>query len=102
MNCQKIGEYTIFFCIVPTFIKLKNLKWIIGDGKMKTNEEKMNEELTELFMNYEKERKRIENEIKDKGLWETFGLDANEHFFKSLKKEVQKKEAAIRLKYGKL
>ena len=55
---------------------------------MKTNEEKMNEELTELFMNYEKERKRIENEIKDKGLWETFGLDANEHFFKSLKKEV--------------
>ena len=47
---------------------------------MKTNEEKMNEELTELFMNYEKERKRIENEIKDKGLWETFGLDANEHF----------------------
>lgn len=25
---------------------------------MKTNEEKMNEELTELFMNYEKERKR--------------------------------------------
>lgn len=48
---------------------------------MKTNEEKMNEELTELFMNYEKERKRIENEIKDKGLWETFGLDANEHFF---------------------
>ena len=40
----------------------------------------MDEELTELFMNYEKERKRIENEIKDKGLWETFGLDANEHF----------------------
>lgn len=32
---------------------------------MKTNEEKMNEELSELFMNYEKERKRIENEIKD-------------------------------------
>ena len=32
---------------------------------MKTNEEKMNEELTELFINYEKERKRIENEIKD-------------------------------------
>ncbi len=28
---------------------------------MKTNEEKMNEELTELFMNYEKERKRILN-----------------------------------------
>ncbi len=78
-------------CIVPIFIKLRKWKWVIGDGKMKTNEEKMNEELTELFMNYEKERKRIENEIKDKGLWETFGLDANEHFFKSLKKEVQKK-----------
>ncbi len=69
---------------------------------MKTSEEKMNEELTELFMNYEKERKRIENEIKDKGLWETFGLDTNEHFFKPLKKEVQKKEAAIRTKYGEL
>lgn len=89
-------------CIVPIFIKLRKWKWVIGDEKMKTNEEKMNEELTELFMNYEKERKRIENEIKDKGLWETFGLDANEHFFKSLKKEVQKKEAAIRSKYGKL
>lgn len=89
-------------CIVPIFIKLRKWKWVIGDGKMKTNEEKMNEELTELFMNYEKERKRIENEIKDKGLWETFGLDANEHFFKSLKKEVQKKEKAIRSKYGKL
>lgn len=49
-----------------------------------------------------KERKRIENEIKDKGLWETFGLDANEHFFKSLKKEVKKKEAAIRTKYEEL
>lgn len=35
---------------------------------MKTNEEKMNEELTELFMNYEKERKRIENEIKDRSI----------------------------------
>ena len=46
---------------------------------MKTNEEKMNEELTELFINYEKERKRIENEIKDKGLWEKFGLDANDY-----------------------
>lgn len=89
-------------CIVPIFINLRKWKWVIGDGKMKTNEEKMNEELTELFMNYEKERKRIENEIKDKGLWETFGLDANEHFFKSLKKEVQKKEKAIRSKYGKL
>lgn len=89
-------------CIVPIFIKFRKWKWVIGDEKMKTNEEKMNEELTELFMNYEKERKRIENEIKDKGLWETFGLDANEHFFKSLKKEVQKKEAAIRSKYGKL
>lgn len=69
---------------------------------MKTNKEKMDEELTELFMNYEKERKRIENEIKDKGLWETFGLDANEHFFKSPKKEVKKKEAAIRTKYEEL
>lgn len=90
-------------CIVPIFIKLRKWKWVIGDEKkMKTNEEKMNEELTELFMNYEKERKRIENEIKDKGLWETFGLDANEHFFKSLKKRSSKKEAAIRSKYGKL
>lgn len=26
---------------------------------MKTNEEKMNEELTELFMNYEKEKKEL-------------------------------------------
>ena len=69
---------------------------------MKTNDEKMNEELTELFMNYEKERNRIENEIKEKGLWETQGLDANEHFFKSLRKEVQKKEAIIKEKYGKL
>lgn len=66
---------------------------------MKTNEEKMNEELTKLFMYYEKERKRIENEIKDKGLWETFGLDANEHFFKPLKKEIQKKEKMIIAKY---
>lgn len=67
----------------------------MGDGRMKTNEEKMNEELTELFMNYEKERKRIENEIKDKGLWETFGLDANEHFFKSLKKKFKKKKKQL-------
>ena len=57
---------------------------------MKTNKEKIDEELTELFMNYEKERKRIENEIKDKGLWETFGLDANEHFFKSLTLNLRK------------
>lgn len=60
----------------------------------------MNEELTELFMNYEKERKRIENEIKDKGLWETFGLDANEHFFKPLKKEVQKKKPQLEQNMG--
>lgn len=61
-------------------MKVSYRRWK-NENKMKTNEEKMNEELTELFMNYEKERKRIENEIKDKGLWETFGLDANEHFF---------------------
>ena len=48
-------------CIVPIFIKLRKWKSVIGDRRMKTNEEKMDEELTELFMNYEKERKRIEN-----------------------------------------
>lgn len=60
--------------------KVQEMKVGYRRWKMKTNEEKMNEELTELYMNYEKERKRIEIEIKDKGLWETFGLDANEHF----------------------
>lgn len=69
---------------------------------MKTNEEKMNEELTELFINYEKERNRIEKEIKEKGLWETHGLDANEHYFKALRIKVQKEEAKIRAKYGDL
>lgn len=102
MNCPMIGKLARIISTALMFIKPKIRKLVIGDGKMKTNEEKMNEELTELFMNYEKERKRIENEIKEKGLWETFGLDANEHFFKSLKKEVQKKEKAIRSKYGKL
>ena len=59
MNCQIIGEYMKIICIVPIFIKLRKWKWVIGDGKMKTNEEKMNEELTELFMNYEKEKKEL-------------------------------------------
>ena len=81
MNCPMIGKLARIISTALMFIKPKIRKLVIGDGKMKTNEEKMNEELTELFMNYEKERKRIENEIKDKGLWETFGLDANEHFF---------------------
>ena len=59
MNCQIIGEYMKIICIVPIFIKLRKWKWVIGDGKMKTNEEKMNEELTELFMNYAKFMKNV-------------------------------------------
>lgn len=66
---------------------------------MKITNERMRDELTRLYNDYAKERKRLENEIKDKGLWETQGLDANEHFFKSLKKEVQKKEKMIIAKY---
>lgn len=52
----------------------------MGDGRMKTNEEKMDEELTELFTNYGRELKRIEKEAKENGEWLEIGLDSNQHF----------------------
>ena len=53
---------------------------------MKTNEEKMDEELTELFTNYGRELKRIEKEAKENGEWLEIGLDSK------LNDEVKKKE----------
>ena len=64
----------------------------MGDGRMKTNEEKMDEELTELFTNYVRELKRIEKEAKENGEWLEIGLDSNQHLFKKLNDEVKKKE----------
>lgn len=64
----------------------------MGDGRMKTNEEKMDEELTELFTNYGRELKRIEKEDKENGEWLEIGLDSNQHLFKKLNDEVKKKE----------
>lgn len=68
---------------------------------MKTNEEKMDEELTELFTNYGRELKRIETEAKENGEWIEIGLDSNQHLFKKLNDEVKKKEKMIILKYSK-
>lgn len=68
---------------------------------MKTNEEKMDEELTELFTNYGGELKRIETEAKENGEWIEIGLDSNQHLFKKLNDEVKKKEKMIILKYSK-
>ena len=64
----------------------------MGDGRMKTNEEKMDEELTELFTNYGRELKRIEKEAKENGEWLEIGLDSNQHLFKKLNDEMKKKE----------
>lgn len=64
----------------------------MGDGRMKTNEEKMDEELTELFTNYGRKLKRIEKEAKENGEWLEIGLDSNQHLFKKLNDEVKKKE----------
>ena len=64
----------------------------MGDGRMKTNEEKMDEEITELFTNYGRELKRIEKEAKENGEWLEIGLDSNQHLFKKLNDEVKKKE----------
>ena len=64
----------------------------MGDGRMKTNEEKMDEELTELFTNYGRELKRIEKEAKENGEWLEIGLDSNQQLFKKLNDEVKKKE----------
>lgn len=86
-------------CIVPIFIKLRKWKSVIGDGRMKTNEEKMDEELTELFTNYGQELKRIEKEAKENGEWLEIGLDSNQHLFKKLNDEVKKKEKMIIAKY---
>lgn len=66
---------------------------------MKTNKEKMDEELTELFTNYGRELKRIETEAKENGEWLEIGLDSNQHLFKKLNDEVKKK--MIILKYSK-
>lgn len=66
---------------------------------MKTNEEKMDEELTELFTNYGQELKRIEKEAKENGEWLEIGLDSNQHLFKKLNDEVKKKEKMIIEKY---
>ena len=65
---------------------------------MKTNKEKMDEELTELFTNYGRELKRIETEAKENGEWLEIGLDSNQHLFKKLNDEVKKK--MIILKYS--
>ena len=77
------------------FIKPKIRKSVIGDGRMKTNEEKMDEKLTELFTNYGQELKRIEKEAKENGEWLEIGLDSNQHLFKKLNDEVKKKEKMI-------
>ena len=56
MNCPMIGKLARIISTALMFIKPKIRKLVIGDGKMKTNEEKMNEELTKLYNNYTLER----------------------------------------------
>ena len=62
---------------------------------MKTNEEKMNEELTKLYNNYTLEREQIEKEAKEKGLWIYGGLDSNQYLFKEVRTRVIKAEEKL-------
>lgn len=97
-----IGKLAGIISTALMFIKPKIRKLVIGDGKMKTNEEKMNEESTKLYNNYTLEREQIEKEAKEKGLWIYGGLDSNQYLFKEVRTRVIKAEEKIREKYSKL
>ena len=69
---------------------------------MKTNDEKMKEELTKLYNDYSIEREKIKKEAKEQGLWTYGGLDSNQHLFKEARNRVINAEQKIKEKYGKL
>lgn len=55
---------------------------VIGDGQMKKNE--ANNEAKKIFEEWKKNRDEIEEEAKNRGIWQNVGLDSNNHLFKEL------------------
>ena len=66
---------------------------------MKTNKEKMDEELLIIIYKLWKRIKENRNRSKKNGEQLEIGLDSNQHLFKKLNDEVKKKEKMIIAKY---
>ena len=63
--------------------------------------EKLQKELEELYEWRNRECEQLEIELKKEGKWDLrVGLDLNEHYFKDIKKEFQKRFHALGVKYG--
>ena len=63
--------------------------------------EKLQKELEELYEWRNRECEKLEIELKKEGKWDLrVGLDLNEHYFKDIKKEFQKRFHALGVKYG--
>ena len=63
--------------------------------------EKLKEELKGLYEWRNGEREKLEIKLRKEGKWDLrVGLDLNEHYFKDIKKEFQKRFHALGVKYG--
>ncbi len=63
--------------------------------------ENLKKELTELYKWKDDESKKLEDKLRKEGKWDLrVGLDLNEHYFKDIKKEFQKRFHALGVKYG--
>ena len=62
------------------------------------NREEANKEAKKIFEDWQKEKKKIENEAKRKGIWSNVGLDSNNHLFKKIDEEAKSKLAFLKLK----
>lgn len=65
------------------------------------NDDQLKKELEELYEWKDRECEKLEIKLRKEGKWDLrVGLDLNEHYFKDIKKEFQKRFHALGVKYG--
>ncbi len=60
----------------------------------------LEKEVSELFLWNERERAKLEAELRKEGKWQEFGLDSNQQHYAGIIKEFQERFHAIKVKYG--
>ena len=53
------------------------------------NREEANIEAKKIFDDWQKKKREIEKEAKEKGIWNKWGLDSNNHLFKNIDAEAK-------------
>ena len=55
------------------------------------NRKEANKEAKKIYDKWKKDKEAIEEKAKKEGIWQTKGLDSNNHLFKEVDKEAKKK-----------